>query len=67
MSTRSEGVLDWSGGGTAAEMTVTQQGAVADTMPTSGKAMPARYTEDAMYINLGDGVRRRRRAGASTG
>ncbi len=54
ISTRTEGALDWSGGGTTAEMTVTQQGAGADSLPTSGKAMPARYTEDAMYINLGE-------------
>jgi hypothetical protein len=52
MSTKSEGALDWSGGGTTAEMTVTQQGPTG--LPTNGKPMPARYTEDAMYINLGD-------------
>lgn len=54
MTTKSEGTLDWSGGGTTAEMTVTQQGSAAKALPTSGKPMPARYTEDAMYINLGD-------------
>ncbi|SCK29307.1 hypothetical protein H180DRAFT_02310 [Streptomyces sp. WMMB 322] len=54
ISTKTEGSLDWSGGGTTAEMTVTQQGAGASALPTSGKAMPARYTEDAMYVNLGD-------------
>ncbi|SCK57218.1 hypothetical protein H181DRAFT_05378 [Streptomyces sp. WMMB 714] len=54
MSTKSEGALDWSGGGTTAEMTVTQQGAAAKKLPTSGKPMPAKYTEDAMYLNMGD-------------
>ncbi|MFC4492591.1 hypothetical protein ACFPA8_00375 [Streptomyces ovatisporus] len=54
MSTKSEGALDWSGGGTTAEMTVTQQGSAAQKLPTSGKPMPARYTEDAMYLNMGD-------------
>ncbi|WP_314171516.1 LolA-like protein [Streptomyces winkii] len=54
ISTKTEGSVDWSGGGTTAEMTVTQQGSGASGMPTSGKPMPARYTEDAMYVNLGD-------------
>ncbi|RAJ71894.1 hypothetical protein K378_00715 [Streptomyces sp. Amel2xB2] len=54
ISTKTEGSLDWSGGGTTAEMTVTQQGSGANGLPTSGKPMPARYTEDAMYVNLGD-------------
>ena len=54
ISTKTEGSIDWSGGGTTAEMTVTQQGAGASALPTSGKPMPARYTEDAMYVNLGD-------------
>jgi len=54
IATKTEGTLDWSGGGTTAEMTVTQQGSGAKALPTSGKPMPARYTEDAMYINLGD-------------
>lgn len=53
MATKSEGSIDWSGGGTTAEMTVTQKGS-GSGMPSSGKPMPARYTEDAMYINLGD-------------
>lgn len=54
ISTKTEGAVDWSGGGTTADMTVTQQGSGASGLPTSGKPMPARYTEDAMYVNLGD-------------
>ncbi|OEU85221.1 hypothetical protein DB35_01770 [Streptomyces abyssalis] len=54
ISTKTEGTVDWSGGGTTADMTVTQQGSGASGLPTSGKPMPARYTEDAMYVNLGD-------------
>lgn len=54
ISTKTEGSIEWSGGGTTADMTVTQQGAGASALPTSGKPMPARYTEDAMYVNLGD-------------
>ncbi|MCH6162049.1 hypothetical protein [Streptomyces marispadix] len=54
ISTKTEGAVDWSGGGTTAEMTVTQQGAGAGSLPTSGKPMDARYTEDAMYVNLGE-------------
>lgn len=54
ISTKTEGSVDWSGGGTTAEMTVTQQGSGTSGLPTSGKPMPARYTEDAMYVNLGD-------------
>lgn len=56
VATKTEGSLDWSGGGTTGELTVTQQGAGASALPTSGKPMPARYTEDAMYVNLGDGL-----------
>lgn len=54
ISTKTEGSIDWSGGGTTAEMTVTQQGSGASGLPTSGRPMPARYTEDAMFVNLGD-------------
>jgi hypothetical protein len=54
ISTKTEGAVDWSGGGTTAEMTVTQQGSGAGSLPTSGKPMDARYTEDAMYVNLGE-------------
>lgn len=54
ITTKTEGSVDWSGGGTTADMTITQQGAGASGMPTSGKPMRARYTEDAMYVNLGD-------------
>ena len=54
MITKTSGALDWSEGGTTGEMTVTQTGSAAKALPTSGKPMPARYTKDAMYVNLGD-------------
>jgi hypothetical protein len=54
MNTKTEGVVDWSGGGTTAEMTVTQRGGALGGLPTAGKPMPARYTKDAMYLNMGD-------------
>jgi hypothetical protein len=54
IATKTDGVVDWSGGGTTAEMTITQKGSGAGGLPTSGKPMKARYTEDAMYVNLGN-------------
>lgn len=54
VTSKTKGVIDWSGGGTTADMTVTQGGSAVSGLPTAGKAMPARYTEDAMYINMGD-------------
>jgi hypothetical protein len=49
-----EGVMDWSGGGTTGDMTVTQSGGLLAGTPMDGKASPTRYTPDAMYVNMGD-------------
>lgn len=54
MVTETEGSIDWSDGGTTAEMEITQKGGAAKAAPGGGKPMPVRYTADAMYINQGD-------------
>ena len=48
-----EGKMDWSDGIRAA-MTVTQSGGTVKGTPIDGKPLPALYTPDAMYVNLGD-------------
>lgn len=49
-----EGAMDWSEGGITGEMTITQQGGALSGSPVAGKPMTARYTADAMYMNMGD-------------
>ncbi len=48
-----KGEMDWADG-MRAEMTITQNGGAAASSPLAGKPMPARYTPDAMFMNLGD-------------
>lgn len=52
-TTEMEGEMDWADG-MRASMTVTQSGGAIESTPLNGKGMPARYTPDAMYMNLGD-------------
>ncbi|MBH5335433.1 hypothetical protein IHE55_11735 [Streptomyces pactum] len=52
--TTMSGEMDWSTGGIRARMDVTQSGGAVQGSPMDGKAMPALYTADAMYMNLGD-------------
>ncbi|MBB5938132.1 hypothetical protein [Streptomyces zagrosensis] len=47
------GSMDWSDG-MRASMTITQHGGASDQTGLSGKPMEARYTPDAMFMNLGD-------------
>lgn len=47
------GEMDWADG-MRANMTITQNGGAAASSPLAGKPMPARYTPDAMFMNLGD-------------
>lgn len=54
MVTETKGAIDWSGGGTKAEMEITQKGGASKGTPGAGKPMPVRYTEDAMFLNQGD-------------
>ncbi|MBL1102288.1 hypothetical protein [Streptomyces coffeae] len=48
-----KGEMDWADG-MRANMTITQNGGAAASSPLAGKPMPARYTPDAMFMNLGD-------------
>ncbi len=50
-----KGDMDWSDG-IRANMTMTQKGGLADSAPTAGKPMQARYLPDAMYMNLGSSL-----------
>lgn len=52
--TSMSGEMDWGSGGIRARMDVTQSGGAVQGSPMDGKAMPALYTPDAMYMNLGD-------------
>lgn len=52
-TTEMNGSMDWSNG-MRATMTITQSGGVAEQQGLSGKPREARYTPDAMYMNLGD-------------
>ncbi|MFE6779888.1 hypothetical protein [Streptomyces sp. NPDC057702] len=47
------GGMDWSNG-MRASMTITQSGGAAEQAGASGQKREARYTPDAMYMNLGD-------------
>ncbi|MFH8366263.1 hypothetical protein [Streptomyces sp. NPDC018031] len=51
--TSMSGEMDWADG-IRARMDVTQSGGAVQGSPMDGKAMPALYTPDAMYMNLGD-------------
>ncbi len=50
----SKGAISWASGGVTGEMTVTQRGGALAGSPTAGKPMQARYSSDAMYVNIGD-------------
>ncbi|WP_245996348.1 hypothetical protein [Streptomyces armeniacus] len=54
MTTAMEGEMDWSEGGTTGNLTVTQSGGAVANSPIANKPTPARYTADAMYVNVGD-------------
>lgn len=47
------GDMDWSDG-MLANMTIKQSGGALKDSPLDGVSMPARYTKDAMFVNLGD-------------
>ncbi|MGY0059460.1 hypothetical protein ACWY4P_23375 [Streptomyces sp. LZ34] len=47
------GAMDWADG-MHATMTITQKGGAVQSSPLAGKPMEARYTPDAMFMNLGD-------------
>ncbi|KUJ32985.1 hypothetical protein ACZ90_71470 [Streptomyces albus subsp. albus] len=49
------GEMDWADG-MRANMTVTQHGGAVANSPIDGKAMPVRYTPDAMYMNFDDSL-----------
>ncbi|MDX3226525.1 hypothetical protein [Streptomyces sp. ME19-01-6] len=46
------GAMDWANG-MRANMTITQKGGSVQNSPLAGKPMEARYTPDAMFMNLG--------------
>lgn len=46
------GAMDWANG-MHANMTITQKGGAVESSPLAGKPMQARYTPDAMFMNLG--------------
>ncbi len=47
------GSMDWANG-IRANMSITQSGGAVASSPIEGKAMDARYTPDAMFLNMGD-------------
>ncbi|MEV6133827.1 hypothetical protein AB0M05_44710 [Streptomyces violaceusniger] len=47
------GSMDWANG-IRANMSITQSGGAIASSPIEGKAMDARYTPDAMFLNMGD-------------
>ncbi|WNE98130.1 hypothetical protein PS467_23805 [Streptomyces luomodiensis] len=47
------GSMDWANG-IRANMSITQSGGAVASSPIEGKPMDARYTPDAMYLNMGD-------------
>jgi hypothetical protein len=47
------GDMDWADG-MRANMTITQKGGAIASSPIAGKPLQARYTPDAMFMNLGD-------------
>ncbi len=47
------GAMDWSNG-IRANMSITQRGGAVASSPVEGKPMDARYTPDAMFLNMGD-------------
>lgn len=52
-----KGEMDWSGGGTTADMTITQTGGgAAAGSPQGSKPTHVRYTKDAMYIEMGQAL-----------
>jgi hypothetical protein len=52
-SSEMTGEMDWRDG-MRANMTITQRGGAVENSPLAGKPMQARYTPDAMFVNLGD-------------
>jgi hypothetical protein len=53
-TSQGEGAVSWATGGVTGEMTLTQKGGALAGSPMAGKSMKARYTSDAMYVNVGD-------------
>ncbi|MCT2592210.1 hypothetical protein LHJ74_20280 [Streptomyces sp. N2-109] len=53
-SSTMKGELTWAEGGTTGNMDITQRGGMVSGTPTEGKPMKARYTADAMFMNMGD-------------
>jgi hypothetical protein len=47
------GAMDWADGMNA-NMTITQRGGAIASTPVAGKPLQARYTPDAMFMNMGD-------------
>ncbi|OPF83448.1 hypothetical protein VT50_0204240 [Streptomyces antioxidans] len=47
------GAMDWADG-IRANMSITQKGGAIANSPMAGKPMDARYTPDAMFLNMGD-------------
>ncbi|MCG0287161.1 hypothetical protein [Streptomyces sp. PSAA01] len=47
------GSMDWANG-IRANMSITQSGGAIASSPIEGKSMDARYTPDAMFLNMGD-------------
>ncbi|MFF7650750.1 hypothetical protein ACFZCY_12975 [Streptomyces sp. NPDC007983] len=55
MNMNMNGAMDWSDG-MRADMVMTQKGGATSSSPGAGEPMKARYTPDAMFVNLGQGV-----------
>jgi hypothetical protein len=49
-----KGEISWATGGVTGSLTMTQKGGAVAGSPMAGKEMQARYTQDAMYVNVGD-------------
>ncbi|MFI0777839.1 hypothetical protein [Streptomyces sp. NPDC021212] len=52
-SSELSGAMDWADGMNA-NMTITQKGGAIASSPIAGKPLQARYTPDAMFMNMGD-------------
>src|SRR4051794_3763454 len=52
-SSEISGAMDWADGMNA-NMTITQKGGAIASSPIAGKPLQARYTPDAMFMNMGD-------------
>lgn len=53
-SSTMKGEINWAEGGTTGNMDITQRGGLVTGTPTEGKPLKARYTTDAMFMNMGD-------------